>query len=90
VNKYLKTNKAMKKFILSGGVMSVIMGVCMITVSLIISNTTHEVQSEYGSNIGNKYVLFGDTLVIVDYSILESTYTLSNGVKISKELVSKK
>lgn len=39
------------------------------------------------SHIGENYVLNGDTMTIIDYSYLGSTYTLSNGVKINEKLV---
>lgn len=39
------------------------------------------------SKIGTEFVLEGDTLLIIDYSTLNDNYTLSNGTKVSKELI---
>ena len=46
-------------------------------------------QSGFKSEIGQKVVLEKDTLLIIDYSSLMKTYTLSNGKEISFDLVSK-
>lgn len=43
----------------------------------------------YESKLGQRVVLGGDTLLIIDYSILTETYMLSNGVRISAELINK-
>lgn len=40
-------------------------------------------------NIGKRVVIEKDTLLITDYSIFESNYTLSNGKKVSFELIKK-
>ena len=45
------------------------------------------VENKYKEHIGNKFVLSGDTLTIIDYSMFNETFTLSNGQKISCELV---
>ena len=39
------------------------------------------------SKLGQTFILDNDTLTIINYSRFEGTYTLSNGVIISKELV---
>jgi len=41
----------------------------------------------YNENIGRKVVLNKDTLIIVDYSSLQSNFTLSNGAKVSKDYI---
>jgi len=43
----------------------------------------------YDSNLGKEYVLNNDTLKIIDYSMWNKTYTLSNGVKINSKLINK-
>ena len=45
------------------------------------------VEGKYKKHIGESFVLSGDTLVIIDYSMFNETFTLSNGQKISSELV---
>ena len=39
------------------------------------------------SKIGTQIVLYSDTLIIVDYSLLNENYTLSNNNKVSFELI---
>ena len=41
------------------------------------------------SNIGEKVVLNGDTLMVTNYSVLDETYTLENGVEINCKLFKK-
>ena len=41
----------------------------------------------YKSKIGTQIVLYSDTLMIVDYSLLNENYTLSNNNKVSFELI---
>lgn len=41
----------------------------------------------YTSKLGTKYVLDKDTLTIVDYSIWNNSFRLSNGKTISKSLI---
>tara|TARA_R110000796_G_scaffold48607_1_gene116430 strand:+ start:318 stop:569 length:252 start_codon:yes stop_codon:yes gene_type:complete len=46
-----------------------------------------EISARNQEKLGEPYVIGKDTLKIVDYSIWESTFTLSNGVKIRQELI---
>ena len=39
--------------------------------------------------IGSKLILEKDTVMIIDYSLLKNSYTLSNGKEISFDLVEK-
>jgi len=43
--------------------------------------------SEQKSHIGEVYILEGDSLIITNWSLLDETYTLSNGVTIHKSLI---
>ena len=45
--------------------------------------------NKYIEHVGEEYVLNSDTLIITDYSLLEESFTLSNGVKINYHLVAK-
>ena len=38
-------------------------------------------------NVGNEFVIADDTLMIMDYSLIEQNYTLQDGTKVSFELV---
>jgi len=46
-----------------------------------------DVKGEFESYIGEPFVLNGDTSVIVDYSVLNGVFVLSNGTKVHKKLV---
>lgn len=46
-------------------------------------------KTEMVSNLRKKLVIDGDTLVIKDYSLMEGTYTLSDGSKIGKTEIEK-
>ena len=57
---------------------------------------THEVVTEmekderhYKVRMGQKVVINGDTLIIIDYSTFKETFTLSNGVRIDTTVASK-
>lgn len=39
------------------------------------------------SNIGRKFLYEKDSVTIVDYSYWNDTYTISNGVKVNKNLI---
>lgn len=54
-----------------------------------LNNTMQEMDDEYKSNIGKEIILEKDTLTIVDYSLWDETYTLSNGVKVSTDFIKK-
>jgi hypothetical protein len=47
-------------------------------------NSEAEVYKEY---IGKKYLYEGDTVLVIDYSLFNDTYTLSNGVKVNSALI---
>jgi len=42
---------------------------------------------EMKSHIGDTTIIKEDTLIIIDYSIIDDTYTLSNGIKINKSFI---
>lgn len=43
--------------------------------------------SEMKSHVGDTVFIMKDTLIIIDYSYYIGEYTLSNGIKVSKEIV---
>ena len=63
--------------------------VLMFMTSNSLENIYKREKSKIEANIGEKVVIEKDTLVIVDYSFLESNYTLSDGRKVSFELIKK-
>lgn len=71
------------------------MVVCVIALTFLLNNLVSNVTSEiykekekYEKYIGEKHIIDKDTLTITDYSILEETFTLSNGKKVSYKFVS--
>ena len=59
-----------------------------ISVSLLTNNIGSEIE-KVEAMVGTKVVLEKDTAIIIDYSILEESYTLSNGKEISFVLAQK-
>jgi hypothetical protein len=55
----------------------------------LMSNKIKGVIDEGQSNIGKNFILKGDTLKIVDYSFMDETYTLENGLIISVKMINK-
>ncbi len=46
-----------------------------------------ESKSTHKSKLGSKVIFKKDTLSVVDYSVVENTITLSNGVKMNADFV---
>jgi hypothetical protein len=68
--------------------------VCVVALAFILNNLANNVTSEiikkkekYERHVGEKHIIDKDTLTIIDYSIFEETFTLSNGQKVSYKLV---
>lgn len=47
----------------------------------------HQSQSMYKNKLGQKIVISKDTLIIIDYSLIAETFTLSNGADINSSIV---
>ena len=54
-----------------------------------VSNQIKEEENKYKKHIGNTYVMDKDTLTIVDYSMFEENFTLSDGRKVNYSLIVK-
>jgi len=54
-----------------------------------VGNLYRDEVNKFSKNIGKKAILEKDTLEVVDYSIWNGTYTLSNGKYVSREFVRK-
>ena len=50
-------------------------------------NKLHEINDNYRSMIGKEIIVKNDTLIILNYSLWDDTYTLNDGKKISGEYV---
>ena len=65
----------------------VVLIVCLFIFIGIIMKANNEEVTVYEQMIGDTVIINKDTLIVVDYSRLDATVTLSNGVKVSKSLV---
>lgn len=57
-----------------------------------LSNVVDDVQKSKKAceaKIGEKVVIQGDTLMVVDYSYIKESFTLSNGVEVNKGILIK-
>jgi len=57
--------------------------VFVVSITLFLNNTEQQMKD----NIGRRIIMNKDTLIVTDYSIVFETYNLSNGSKVSKELL---
>ena len=58
-----------------------------------VKNASQEIRktkSKYEKYIGTKHVIDGDTLTVIDYSVFNETFTLSDGKEVSSVLIIKK
>lgn len=69
-------------------VMSLLVALIYVSGSKISSVYESEVDM-YEEHVGSNIYLNGDTLIIVDYSVFNETFTLSNGSKVSFSFVTK-
>ena len=67
---------------------------CVVALAYLLNSLTNDIigkvtqeENKYKAHIGEQYVIDKDTLTIVDYSIWEENFTLSNGRKVSYVLV---
>jgi uncharacterized protein YxeA len=62
----------------------------MVLNKLIIDNVNSQIamkKKKYEIHVGKKHITDKDTLTIIDYSIFEETFTLSNGQRVNRKLV---
>jgi len=77
-----------KKILIVIGVL-LFVSICL---TYLIKSFEYQINNEktkFEVNIGKSVIIENDTLSIMDYSMLESNYTLSNGKKVSFELINK-
>jgi hypothetical protein len=79
----------MKKMILVTIGLVILMSICFTFLTKSCESEFNKEKAKIEVNIGKRVVIEKDTLLITDYSILESNYTLSNGKKVSFELIKK-
>ena len=64
--------------------------ISVIVLSLMLNRTVNLIKTDceiFQKRIGQKVKLNDDTLIIVDYSLFDESYTLSNGIKIDTNLI---
>lgn len=67
---------------------SILLLFCFVITCMWLSFELYRVsRSNSKCKIGTQIVLYSDTLMIVDYSLLNENYTLSNNTKVSFELI---
>lgn len=71
------------------GILSAIFLIAWIWVILTIVNSYLDITSKRESKIGEKVIFNGDTLQIIDYSLINNNYTLSNGRIVNCKLIYK-
>ena len=81
---YIKKQK--RKFILIG----IIFLVFWSFVAVILVNTNEENKKSIKNFVGKEVVIEKDTLVVIDYSTLQSTYKLSNGMDYDMDFIKSK
>ena len=54
-----------------------------------IGNEFQDLENKFKTEIGKEIILHKDTLIILDYSLINETFTLNNGTKMSYELLTK-
>jgi hypothetical protein len=59
---------------------------CVVIIAKILSSI-NEHEQKVDDMIGSEVIYKGDTLMIVNYSLLNSTYGLENGVEINTKLI---
>ena len=67
----------------------IVMAYCLHSIGNNITQSVNKAEEEYKAYIGTKYVIDKDTLIVIDYSMWEDNFTLSNGVEVSSVLISK-
>lgn len=70
----------------------VLLTIIIVPIILIVEITkvSNDIDDEHiwmESKLNTKYVLNKDTLIIIDYSILNNTFILSNGVEINQKVL---
>ena len=77
-----------KKIIILGIIVLTIV-ITFVMLSHSLTNAITDLVAEVEVNVGESLILNNDTLIIVDYSLLNNTYKLDNGVDINFELAEK-
>ena len=72
-----------KKVFGIGAIMIVLLFGFYVGVTYLISKTVTDYTDSIVEKVGTEVVYLGDTLEIIDYSLLNETYTLQDGTKVN-------
>ena len=70
--------------------LTIIITILIVGIANNISNEINKEKGKYEQYIGDKFIIDNDTLLIIDYSMINETFTLSNGKKVSYSLIESK
>lgn len=62
----------------------------VLSVHLLTKSITNEIDKKtekYKGKVGEKFILEKDTLIIIDYSTIKESFTLSNGKEVNSSMV---
>jgi len=68
------------------------MALCVVALVFSVMITVSGVNKDIEAHeelLGTEYVIDGDTLMVVDYSLFDDSFTLSNGIEVSSYLIEK-
>lgn len=60
------------------------------SISTAVSYKVNEMEKPYKDKLGTKFIINGDTSEIIDYSIINENFVLSNSKVVNANLVNKK
>lgn len=77
----------MKKMLITGFIGIVLIAALMVWLISKFASSIENESQQYKNKIGNKIILEKDTLTIIDYSLFNQTFTLSNGKTVNKSFI---
>jgi hypothetical protein len=80
-------NKLKVGFIFLQLIVGTIIMFLIVIVIVVADSKIKSVENEYKSHIGKSYMFDRDTIKVVDYSMMEKSYTLDNGLSVSKDFI---
>lgn len=85
--KHMKST--MKKMIIGAVLSSLVLAILVYSVTKSVGDSYNEGVAKIKENVGKKIIIEKDTFLIMDYSMLNKNYKLSNGQDIAFDLADK-
>ena len=79
----------MNKIYLMIIILAVIIGTCLFGAAYIGHKAGRKLNDSFIIHLNEKVIIDKDTLTIIDYSMIDNNFTLSNGKTISKHIIEK-